>query len=286
MKPSADNSRPGVPLSELAPPVEETGALAHGLTPPDPRTELTQSFHGTTPAEQSTVAPELIGRYRILRLLGQGTFGRVWLAMDDELQRQVAIKVVFPTRLADPANAEAWLAEARALAALDHPLIVPVYDVGRAEDNSVYAVAKFIPGRTLQEQIKILPDGRIVISTVGPSSAVEVAAADEDLLVLEPSSLGETTAGILTQLFDGKDVGLGDVGEDVDAVAIGADGQIYLSTRGAFSVPGLAGDSEDVFVFSPTSLGPTTEGSYCSALFFDGSAFGLEATNVSDIDLL
>ena len=125
-----------------------------------------------------------------------------------------------------------------------------------------------------------------MISTVGPSSAVEVAAADEDLLVLEPSSLGETTAGILTQLFDGKDVGLGEVGEDVDAVAIGADGQIYLSTRGAFSVPGLAGDSEDVFVFSPTSLGPTTEGSYWSALFFDGSAFGLEATNVSDIDLL
>ena len=136
------------------------------------------------------------------------------------------------------------------------------------------------------DALEILPDGRIVISTVGPSSAVEVAAADEDLLVLEPSSLGETTAGILTQLFDGKDVGLGDVGEDVDAVAIGADGQIYLSTRGAFSVPGLAGDSEDVFVFSPTSLGPTTEGSYCSALFFDGSAFGLEATNVSDIDLL
>jgi acid phosphatase type 7 len=136
------------------------------------------------------------------------------------------------------------------------------------------------------DALEILPDGRIVISTVGPSSAVEVAAADEDLLVLEPSSLGETAAGILTQLFDGRDVGLGDVGEDVDAVAIGADGQIYLSTRGTFSVPGLAGGSEDVFAFSPTSLGPTTEGRYSSALFFDGSMFGLEATDVSDIDLL
>ena len=115
---------------------------------------------------------------------------------------------------------------------------------------------------------------------------MEVATSDEDLLLFEPCSLGETTAGILTQFFDGKDVGLGDVGEDVVAAAIGVDGQIYLSTRGAFSVPGLAGDSEDVFVFSPTSLGPTTEGSYWSALFFDGSAFGLEATNVSDIDLL
>ena len=134
------------------------------------------------------------------------------------------------------------------------------------------------------DALEILSDGRIVISTVGPSSALAVAR-DEDLLLFEPTSLGDTTAGTLTQFFDGKDVGLGDIGEDVDAAAIGVDGQIYLSTRGAFSVSGLAGDDEDVFVFSPTSLGPTTEGSYSSALFFDGSAFGLEATNVTDIDL-
>jgi hypothetical protein len=124
-----------------------------------------------------------------------------------------------------------------------------------------------------------------VISTVGPSSVGNVAAADEDLLVLEPTSLGETTAGKLTHFFDGKDVGLGDVGEDIDAAAIGADGEIHLSTRGAFSVSGLAGEDEDVFVFSPTSLGGTTEGSFSSALFFDGSAFRLEATNVASIDL-
>jgi predicted ATPase/Tfp pilus assembly protein PilF len=157
----ADDARPGLALEGQAPPVEETLALRHTFTPQNRSSELTQSFHGTTPAEQSAVAPELIGRYRVLRLLGQGTFGRVWLGMDDELQRQVAIKVLFPTWLADPANAESWLAEARALAALDHPHIVPVYDVGRAEDGSVYAVAKFIPGRTLQEQIKSLPDGRM-----------------------------------------------------------------------------------------------------------------------------
>jgi predicted ATPase len=167
----ADDARPGLALEGQAPPVEETGTLAHGLTPPDPRSELTQSFHGKTPADQLAVAPELIGRYRVLRLLGQGTFGRVWLGMDDELQRQVAIKVLFPTRLADPANAESWLAEARALAALDHPHIVPVYDVGRTEDGSVYAVAKFIPGRTLHDQIKDLPAKRM-----DPASAVSIIA--------------------------------------------------------------------------------------------------------------
>jgi hypothetical protein len=134
------------------------------------------------------------------------------------------------------------------------------------------------------DALEILSDGRIVISTAGPSTALAVAT-DEDLLMLEPTSLGDTTAGTLTQFFDGKDVGLGDLGEDVDAAAVGADGEIYLSTRGPFSVSGLDGQNEDVFVFSPTSIGPTTEGSYSSALFFDGSAFGLEATNVSDIDV-
>jgi acid phosphatase type 7 len=134
------------------------------------------------------------------------------------------------------------------------------------------------------DALEILPDGRIVISTAGPSSA-EAAAADEDLLVFEASSLGETTAGMLTHFFDGRDVGLGEVGEDVDAAAIGAGGEIYLSTRGAFSVSGLAGEDEDVFVFSPTSLGRPTAGSFSPALFFDGSTFGLEGTNVSGVDL-
>jgi non-specific serine/threonine protein kinase len=212
--------------------VEETGALAHGLTPPDPRTELTQSFHGTTPAEQSTVAPELIGRYRILRLLGQGTFGRVWLAMDDELQRQVAIKVVFPTRLADPANAEAWLAEARALAALDHPLIVPVYDVGRAEDNSVYAVAKFIPGRTLQEQIKILPDGR-----------------------MEPQAAASTIATLAEALHHAHERCI--IHRDVKPANVlleEATGRIYLADFGLAT--GLQGEGSTVMAGTPAYMSP------------------------------
>jgi hypothetical protein len=85
--------------------------------------------------------------------------------------------------------------------------------------------------------------------------------------------------------FDASDVGLTTSNENVDASTLDADGKIYLSTTGNFSVSGVSGADEDVFVFTPTALGGSTSGSYSSALFFDGSLFGLAANNVSGIDI-
>lgn len=95
-----------------------------------------------------------IGRYRLVRLLGEGSFGRVWLGFDDELRRQVAIKVPTAERFQKPEDAAAYLAEARTVAGLDHPHIVPVYDVGRTEDGSIYVVSKFIEGGDLAARIQ------------------------------------------------------------------------------------------------------------------------------------
>jgi eukaryotic-like serine/threonine-protein kinase len=95
-----------------------------------------------------------VGRYRLGRLLGEGGFGRVWLGFDEELRRQVAIKVPTPERFETPEDAESYLAEARVVASLDHPNIVPVYDVGRTADGSVYVVSKFIEGCHLGERLK------------------------------------------------------------------------------------------------------------------------------------
>lgn len=95
--------------------------------------------------------PARIGRYRILSVLGEGGFGRVYLAEDTELQRRVAIKTPNHRRLASGADIEAYLAEARNVARLDHPGIVPVYDVGRTTDGACYVVAKYIEGCDLAD---------------------------------------------------------------------------------------------------------------------------------------
>ncbi|HLN31251.1 MAG TPA: protein kinase [Gemmataceae bacterium] len=118
------------------------------------------STRGTAAAEapslpaDSAPQPERIGRYRIERVLGQGGFGIVYLAHDDQLQRLVAIKVPHRHLVTQEADAEAYLTEARTVAALDHPHIVPVFDAGSAKDCPCYVVSKYIEGSTLAQRIK------------------------------------------------------------------------------------------------------------------------------------
>jgi serine/threonine protein kinase/formylglycine-generating enzyme required for sulfatase activity len=99
------------------------------------------------------VLPKSIKRYRINRLLGEGSFGRVFLGHDDQLQRDVAIKVPSGKFLCDVDRTADYLNEARTIAGLDHPNIIPVYDVGSTFDFPIYIVTKFIEGQTLAAQM-------------------------------------------------------------------------------------------------------------------------------------
>jgi len=103
------------------------------------------------PAES---VPQHIGRYRVEKVLGQGGFGLVYQAHDDKLQRLVAIKVPHAERVKTPEDAEAYLTEARTVANLDHPHIVPVYDVGSAPDCPCFVVSKYIDGTDLATRLK------------------------------------------------------------------------------------------------------------------------------------
>src|SRR5205085_266337 len=91
------------------------------------------------------------------KLLGRGGFGSVFLAHDDELKRPVAVKVPHRWRVDRPADVEAYLAEARAVAALDHPHIVPVFDAGRTDDGLCFVVPKFIDGTDLRQRLAVSP---------------------------------------------------------------------------------------------------------------------------------
>jgi serine/threonine protein kinase len=105
-------------------------------------------------AREEPPRPQQIGRYRVERLLGEGGFGRVYLAVDDQLQRHVAIKVPHAKLVSRAEDAEAYLVEARTLASLDHPHIVPVYDVGSTEEHPCYIVSKYVEGTDLAARIK------------------------------------------------------------------------------------------------------------------------------------
>jgi len=125
---------------------------------PDETRDLTETVASKPPVEgsgESTCGdPIRIGRYRVVRRLGQGGFGRVYLAHDDDLDRPVAVKVPNLESIADPVDVEAYLNEARILAGLDHPHIVPVYDVGRTDDGLCYVVSKYVRGSGLSMRIR------------------------------------------------------------------------------------------------------------------------------------
>jgi serine/threonine protein kinase len=127
-----------------------------GMNAPDPyRTVSTPAPSAPTPS--APPLPERIGRYRVQSLLGQGGFGLVFLAVDEQLKRRVAIKVPHQKLVNRPEAAEAYLHEARTVAGLDHPHIVPVYDAGSAESFPFFVVSKFVDGGTLANRIKAGP---------------------------------------------------------------------------------------------------------------------------------
>ena len=103
---------------------------------------------------ESAAMPESIGRYRVERLLGKGGFGSVYLARDEQLDRQVAVKVPRADLVARTQDAEPYLAEARTLAKLDHPHIVPVHDVGSTDTFPCYIVSKYVAGTDLAARLK------------------------------------------------------------------------------------------------------------------------------------
>lgn len=95
-------------------------------------------------------------RYRIVQELARGGMGVVYEAEDQELQRRVAIKVL-ATELVSPDAAERMRREARVIAGLEHPGIVPLHDAGELPDGRVFYAMKLVRGSTLEEFLRRHP---------------------------------------------------------------------------------------------------------------------------------
>ena len=112
-------------------------------------------------------AGEVLGPYKIEKKLGEGGMGEVYQASDSRLGRRVAIKVL-PARLSQNASAlKRFERETKALAALSHPNILAIFDVGR-HGGTAFAVTELLTGATLRERLE---RGKLPVAT-----AVEVAA--------------------------------------------------------------------------------------------------------------
>lgn len=92
-----------------------------------------------------------LGHYEVLQVLGRGSFGIVLRALDDVLQRVVAVKMMFPHLASTSPARKRFLREARSSAAVRHENVVHVYEV--AEQPLPYLVMEFIPGETLQQKL-------------------------------------------------------------------------------------------------------------------------------------
>jgi predicted Ser/Thr protein kinase len=108
---------------------------------------------GFVPPEPAVLAGEF-PQLEVIELLGQGGMGAVYKARQPGLDRLVALKVLPPEVGQDPAFAERFTREARALARLNHPHIVSVYDFGKAQSGLFYFVMEFVDGTDLRHVIK------------------------------------------------------------------------------------------------------------------------------------
>ena len=92
-------------------------------------------------------------RFRVLRLHAKGGLGAVYVALDEELHREVALKQILERHADDPISRARFLLEAEITGSLEHPGIVPVYGMGTYADGRPYYAMRFIKGESLKDTL-------------------------------------------------------------------------------------------------------------------------------------
>ena len=100
--------------------------------------------------------PTQIGPYRIVKLLGTGGMGQVYEALQEPIQRRVAVKLLLPQFAQHPEALTRFFNEARVVNLVEHPSIVQVSDYGQTQDGAAYLVMECLRGDSLSRRLKQL----------------------------------------------------------------------------------------------------------------------------------
>src|ERR1035437_5342690 len=109
-------------------------------------------------------AGQLFGNYQVIRLLGEGGFGEVYLVENPLIQRRAAVKVLHPALAQDAELVRRFLNEARAASAIRHPTIIAVLAAGGTPEGAPYILMEFLEGVSLQKRLADF--GRVALPQV------------------------------------------------------------------------------------------------------------------------
>jgi serine/threonine-protein kinase len=153
---------------------------------------------------------QTLDRYRLTRLHAQGGIGQIWLARDGSLGRDVALKELRPEQVGKPALCARFLEEAKITGQLEHPGIVPVYELARrSRDDRPFYTMRFVKGRTLGEAVKTYHQERTA-GTTGPLA--QRALLNAFVGVCQAVAYAHSR-GVVHRDLKGANVVLGDFGE-------------------------------------------------------------------------
>lgn len=174
------------------------------------------------------------GKYQLVRLLGRGAMGEVWLANEvgpRNFVRQVALKRLLITEGISDYARESFVAEAQVIARLDHPNIVRLIELGESDDRGLYLALDYIDGSSLDRIIRRGPLSEAAVALIGREVSKALDAVH---------SMCDETGRNLSVVH--RDISPANI-------LIGRDGRIRLSDFGVARIHGLGGEKTETGVF-------------------------------------
>jgi serine/threonine protein kinase len=177
--------------------LEESALL--GATSAKSHQELNDTPIPVTLSGEKNLVGTTLGDCRVVRFLGQGAMGRVYLGEQTALGRKVALKILRPELLANPVTLQRFQSEARAIAKAGHPNIVQIHAIGESAGMH-YLVMEYVEGRTLRQELT--DQGRLApmqaLAIMRQVAAALVRAAELGIVHrdIKPDNILLTTKGV------------------------------------------------------------------------------------------